>query len=120
IGRVAAGTRDGSESAGLSLELLHEVRPEAAPAKGLLDGHVDVAIRRVVVEQDASLADRLSVQFQQPLATALPARDGVLDLLRGCDQPERGSVGAMRSSGAIFEDNAFALDVLPVGVDQRA
>src|SRR5262252_1821340 len=83
IGRIAAGTRHGAELAAFALEFLNKIGSQAALAERLRDFHIDVAVRSIVVEKDASFAGGLFFQFQEPLATALAALDGVLNLVLG-------------------------------------
>src|SRR5687767_6082803 len=66
---------DAAQLVGQALHLLHQIGAEAAPAEWFGDLHVQVAVGRVVVEEDAAFAGGLAPDLQLPLRAPLAFLD---------------------------------------------
>src|SRR3989442_1148337 len=73
VGRIATRAGNGAEFVAQPLQFLDQVGAQAAPPKRLTHFHVEVAIRPIIVKQDASFAGNFSIDFQEPLAASLPS-----------------------------------------------
>ena len=102
-----------------SLQFLHEVGPDPAPAKGFGHVHVYVGIRFIVVKQHASARDHGPVDLHDPLAAALALPHGVLNLVSGGHAPHGGAIRTMRGRRVITEHDLLGSDVASIRQDHH-
>src|SRR5689334_14468152 len=68
---VTSRCRSRAQVVAQPLQLLNEIAPDTATAEGLLHTHIDVAVRHVVMEEDAAACHNGAIELQLPLASAL-------------------------------------------------
>src|SRR5207237_4382678 len=116
VRRITASTRNALKLVGKPLELLHEVRSEAAAAKWFSDFHVDIRVRHVVVKHEAAGRHGLAIELQQALGAALAMSDSAAGLLIRRHVMDDRTMRRQRSPNCVVKDDLLAPDVSGVGM----